>query len=378
MRNVRSQIKILEKYVYLDNASSGPLPEPVIGKILEFTRKWQEEGEPWEEGIFSMLNVKRLFADMVGAKREEIAAFPSVTYGLGMILTSLSLRKGKVVLAEHNFPTSVLLARSLEARGLVKEVRVTRLDEVARAIDSETSLVMVDYVGWLSGEVAGLPDIADEAHRHGALLVSDAFHAVGVMPVNVRKLDVDVLVTGSYKWLMSIHGAALAYVREELLDSTIPVFAGWLSVSDSVVRRIEKGEPEFTRPLDTSRLELADGGSRLEPGTLSLLSFAALESSLQFLLENGAPSLYHHTWKLADMIAEEIESAGLELFSPRDNHSAIISFRSDRPMELAGRLERMGVRVAARPGLVRVSPHFYNDSYDVYRFTEALKKALGR
>ncbi|MEN2999966.1 MAG: aminotransferase class V-fold PLP-dependent enzyme [Acidilobaceae archaeon] len=376
MGNVRSQIKILQKYVYLDNASSGPLSEPVVERIAEFARKWQEEGEPWEEGVFSVLNSKKLFSEMIGARGEEVAAFPGVTYGLGMILTSLPLKRGKAVVADHNFPTSILLARSLEARGLVREVRVARLDELGRAVDSDTSLVMVDYVGWLSGAVADLPSIAEEAHRRGALLVSDAFHAVGVMPINVKNLGVDVLVTGSYKWLMSLHGAALAYVRDELLDSVTPVFAGWLSVSDSVVKRMERGEPEFARPLDTSKLELAEGGSKLEPGVQSLISFAALERSLQFLRENEAPFLYHHTWKLADQIAEEVERAGLKLFSSRDNHSAIVSFEHRRPMELVERLQGMGIKVAARPGLVRVSPHFYNNHEDLYQFVEALKKAL--
>lgn len=378
MGNARSQIKILRKYVYLDNASSGPLPEPVAERVSEFVRKWQEEGEPWEEGVLSMLNSKRLFAEMVGAKREEVASFPSVTYALGMILASLPLKKGKVVLADHNFPTSVLLARSLAARGIAKEVEVVRLREMCRAIDEDTSVVMVDHVGWLSGEVVDLQEIAEEAHRRGALLVSDAFHSVGVMPVNVKRLSVDVLVTGSYKWLMSVHGAALAYVREELLDSLSPVFAGWLSVSDSVVERLGRGEPEFARPIDTSSLQLAESGSKLEPGTQSLLSFAALERSLRFLIENEAPSLYHHTRKLAEQVAEGVELLGLRLFSPREGHGAIVSFEHDRPMELAEGLESLGIRVAARPGIVRVSPHFYNNSEDVSRFLEGLERVLGR
>lgn len=372
----RSQIRLLEKYVYLDNASAGPLPEPVVARVGEFVREWEKKGEPWEEGIHGIEGVRRLFAKMVNAKPDEVACFPGVTYGLGIILSSLPLRKGNVIVGDHNFPTSIFLARSLQARGLVKDVRTVKLSEAEEAIDDETALVMIDYVGWLSGEVADLRALAEEAHEHGALLVVDAFHAAGVMPIDVKGLEVDVLVTGSYKWLMSIHGAAVAYIREELVNSLEPVFAGWLSVEDSVVARMLRGEPEFSRPIDTSRLELLKGARKLEPGTLPLLSFVALEEALRFVLDNDAPGHYPHTWKLAEKIAEEAEALGLEVYTPRKRHAAIVSLRIKDPMRIAEALERRKIRVAARPGLIRVSPHFYNSKEDVEIFAEGLRGAL--
>lgn len=380
--SARSKIGILRKYVYLDNASSGPLPDPVVNAIRSFTDKWASEGEPWEDGVEAWLECKKLFSQLVKASPDEVALLPGVTYGLSVILSSLKLRENSnIVVSSLNFPTSILIARSMVARGLVREVRVAEargghvdFDVYEKLVDDGTSIVMVDYVGWLSGHVENLKELARLAHDHGALLISDAFHAVGVLPVDVKSLDVDVLITGSYKWLMSVHGAALAYVERSVLDEIQPPYAGWMAVEDSVIQRIIKGEPEFERPLDTSRLVLARNSMKLEWGTLPLLALVALRESLKFILEHEAPELYHnHTWRIAERIAEGLEELGYTLYTPRDNHSAIVTFRHEKPLRIAEELEKKGIKVAARPKLVRVSPHFYNTLEDADKLVEHLK-----
>jgi selenocysteine lyase/cysteine desulfurase len=383
VESARSRIGILRRYVYLDNASSGPLPDPVAYAVKSFVEEWASEGEPWEDGVLAEVECRRLFSQLVNASPEEVALLPGVTYGLAVILSSLRLKRGSnIVVSSLNFPTSILIARSMASRGLVREVRVAEarngsvdVGVYERLVDDNTSIVMVDYVGWLSGHVENLGELARIAHEHGAILVSDAFHAVGVLPVDVKSLDVDVLMTGSYKWLMSIHGVALAYIRGELLEELQPPYAGWMAVEDSVAQRLTRGEPVFERPIDTSKLNLARGALKLEWGTLPLIAVVALRESLKFIIEHRAPELYYnHTWRVADRIAEGLEDLGYKLYTPRDNHSAIVTFRHEKPLKLAEDLEKKGIKVASRPKLVRVSPHFYNTIEDAEKLLESLKE----
>jgi cysteine desulfurase/selenocysteine lyase len=379
----REEIPILKKYIYLNNASAGPLPSRVVASVVKFAEEWASEGEPWEEGIRAIYDCKRLFSQLIGARPEEVSAFPGVSYGIALVLSSLRLKPGSnVVVSSMNFPTSLAIARSMARRGLVKEVRVvedrggfTDLRDYEKLIDDNTALVLVDYVGWLSGYVEDLREVSRIAHEHGAILVSDAFHAVGVLPVDVKALGVDVLVTGSYKWLMSLHGAALAYVRDEVLESLNPPYAGWMALEDSVPRRILRGEPEFLRPIDPLRTELARDGGKLEWGTLPLVAFVALRSALEFILEYRAPELFeNHTRKLVERLIEGFEDLGYELYTARGRHAAIVSFKHRSPIQLAEHLGRAGVVVSGRPGLVRVSPHFYNTHEDVDNFLETLRR----
>ncbi|WP_243676372.1 aminotransferase class V-fold PLP-dependent enzyme [Vulcanisaeta distributa] len=94
------------------------------------------------------------------------------------------------------------------------------LEEYEKLIDDNTAVVFVDYVSWITGGYRErIREIAEIAHARGAVLISDAFHAVGVLPIDVTRDGVDVLITGSYKWLLGPHGAGFVYVSDELLNS---------------------------------------------------------------------------------------------------------------------------------------------------------------
>ena len=77
-----------------------------------------------------------------------------------------------------------------------------------------------------------LRPLADLAHQNGALLVIDATQSAGMLPIDVRRDDVDVLVAGGYKWLCSAFGAALCFIRPQLAEGFVPPFVGWRSTVD--------------------------------------------------------------------------------------------------------------------------------------------------
>ncbi len=69
-----------------------------------------------------------------------------------------------------------------------------------------------------------------------------------------------------------------------------------------------------------------------------------------------------------------IEDSGYTLYTPRDRFAAIVSFKIKDSYRVASILRREGIIVSARPGLVRVSPHFYTTLEEVEVFIEAIKR----
>ncbi len=380
---VREMLPSIRNKVYLNNASTGPVPKPVADTTKKLIDYRAEYGDPWDHALDRIMELKKRYAGFIGASKEEVAYAPGVTYAFLVILSSLDLdRDSNIVVSEHNFPTSLAMAKAMERRGLVKEVRVVRdrggyteFSDYEKLVDENTSLAIVDYVGWLSGYIEDLKALSDLVHSKGGLVISDMFHAIGVMPVDVKKLGVDIAFTGSYKWLMSIYGAAMIYVSKDILTRIEPRYMGWLSIDDSVFQRRQRGEDEFQRPFNALNYRYPEDASRFELGTPALTAFTALDESLKFLIKYDAPGKYQgHTKKIADYLAEALIDNGYQLYSHIERHSPITTFKHKNPQETTGKLLKEGIEVSARPGLIRVSPHFYNTKDEIQHLINTLKK----
>ena len=278
------------------------------------------------------------------------------------------------MVSELNFPTNVYIWHALKQRGLLSEVRVLKatdgkvpLADYERMIDDDTVAVSVDYVSWVKGGRENIPAVTEIAHRHGALMLVDAFHALGVMPIDVRSLDVDVLVSGTYKWLMGPHGAAYLYVKHELLDELEPSIVGWHGISDSVIARVRGGEDVFGRPFELSRTEPAKDATRFEWGTWSVISVEGAKAALEFTLKYPPEERWPLIEKLTERLIDGLRKKGREVMSPleRERRSGIVNFKLENAASVARRLLEEHVVVAPRANMLRISPHFYNTEAEI-------------
>ena len=367
---VRRQIPLLANRVYLDNAGAGPPPLSVQEAMRSFLDEWTNVGEKWDEWLLEIIRTRELFARLVGASLNEIACIPSVTYGLAAIAGALRLKPGQnVVVSELNFPTNVYIWHSMKQKGMLSEVRVLKakngivpLSDYERAIDDNTAAVSLDYVSWLNGCKEDIRTITRFAHSHGALMIVDAFHAAGVIPIDVRGLDVDALTCGVYKWLMGPHGTAFLYVKQNVLEELVPEIVGWHGISDSVVARVTSKQETFGRPFDISGVKPAKDATRFEWGTWSTITVMGAKAALEFVLKydprDRAPIIERLNEKLVDGLREK----GRRVTSPleKERRSGIVTFEMQDPARVAQRLQKDGIIVAPRVNSLRVSPHFYN------------------
>src|SRR5690606_1658095 len=134
-------------------------------------------------------------------------------------------RRPRVVVSDLDFPT---LAYQWMARPDVEVVHVRseggatiEPERFAEGVDDRTAVLAASHVYFATGAIQDLRALADIAHAHGALLVVDGYQGTGQVPQDVRAADVDILVTGTLKWLLGGPGLAYTYVREELIERRI-------------------------------------------------------------------------------------------------------------------------------------------------------------
>ena len=375
IREIRQQIPLPTHSVYLDNAGAGPPPSSVHAAMQSFLNEWRDYGEKWEAWLLDIVRARELFAQLIGAKPEEIACIPNVSSGLGAVASALRFGSDQnVVVSELNFPTNVYLWHTLRQRGSLSEVRVMKakdgiipFSDYEHAIDDKTIAVSVDYVSWINGCRENISEVTKLAHSHGAMMIVDAFHATGVMPIDVRKLGVDVLTCGTYKWLMGPHGAAFLYVKQEVEENLQPSIVGWHGIDDSVIVRIQAHQDPFGRPFDLNHATPAKNASRFEWGTWPVISVEGAKAALEFTLKYPPEERWPLIQRLNERLVDGLRGKDRRITSPleKERLSGIITFEIDQAAQVARRLQEQKVIVAPRVNTLRVSPHFYNTQDEI-------------
>jgi selenocysteine lyase/cysteine desulfurase len=270
--------------------------------------------------------------------------------------------------------------------GLVGQVRLLEqkgglipLEAYEKAIDDQTALVAVDYVSWLSGARERVRAISDLAHRHGALLVVDSFHALGVFPFDVKADGIDVLVSGFYKWLCGPHGVACICVSENLLESLVPPYLGWLGVEDNVAERLQAGRDPFDVPFSLTSAPPSRSAARFEWGTWATVAVKGAIESMKFTLRSDPAMRFRAIAALKARLSEGLEQMGVKMLTPPmevNPGGGIVTFESKMQSEVVGKLAKQKIMVSGRFGHVRVSPHFYNTTEEVERFLGAARRLV--
>ena len=236
----------------------------------------------------------------------------------------------------------------------------TRLEEtdakVVFVVHSETSTGVVS-------DVQGLSQAVQEA---GALVVVDAVSSLGAVPLETDAWNLDVVVAGSQKALMTPPGLSLVTVSTAAWD-----------------RSQSAAMPRFYFDWERMRAALASGST---PFTPAVTLVASLDVALGLLLEEGLEVAFIRHAALGRACREGAKAMGLDLFSPDEERSAIVtailtpSGIDARELVLALRV-RFGITVAGGHGelgskMFRIGHIGYYDVLDITTVLAAVEALL--
>jgi selenocysteine lyase/cysteine desulfurase len=366
----RGEFPIFQDKVYLNTCSLGALGERSRRKVAEFLDIWQSRGAAaWYDVWWEALNdLRARYGRIINAAPGDIALAPSISVALSAVAESLDYaRRPKVVITSLDFPT-VAYQWLAKARAGVELVVVESPDRIsvpieaiADAVDDRTALVVTSHVYFTTGAIQDIKQVANVAHRHGALCLIDAYQSVGQIPVDVQDLGVDALVAGGLKWLLGGPGIVFLYMRQAVARRLEPRISGWFGQREQFA-------------FDPRGLTLHDDARRFEMGTPSLAAVYAQLGGLEYIEEIGVPAIRATTAALTEDLIATVRAAG---FTPKvaaepERRSAIVMIPMPDPAAAVRHLAAGGIIADSRPGHVRFSPFFYNVQDDHVRATERL------
>lgn len=347
----REEFPLVQQQTYLNTCSMGALSLRSLRGLPEFLM-WNQ----WERWLDAIDRARRQFAALIGAGSHEIALAVNVSSALSSIATALDYSaRPHVVLSDLDFPTMQyqwLVKERLGVRcRIVKSPdRVSVPPELfAAACDERTALLATSRVYYSSGALQDLDLLAEIAHRQGAYLLIDDYQATGQIPLDVRVHDVDLLVSGSLKWLLGGPGVAFVYVREKVLPALSPTITGWFAHAE----QFQFQEQAFAFRADARRFEM---------GTPAMAGVYAALGGMQIVQEIGVPAIYERTrFLVADLLAR-IERQGwrAQVASEPEQRSAIVMLDIAQAQQVADELRAHRIVVDAYGGLLRLAPYFYN------------------
>lgn len=378
---------------YLDSAATSQKPQSVLDAIARY---YERENSNVHRGVHTLGT--RATEAYEGA-REKVARFihaPSAnqvvftrgtTESLNMVAYGYARQKLKagdeIVLppSEHH---SNLIPWQQVARvtgALLKYLPLQpdgtiRLEDIEEAVTAKTKIVTMAHVSNVLGTINPVREVADIAHRHGAIMVVDGAQSVPHMPVDVQALDCDFLAFSGHK-MLGPTGVGVLYGKKSMLVEMEPTYFG--------------GEMIDVVELHESTWKEAPW--KFEGGTPIIAGAIGLGAAIDYLSNIGMDEIEEHDRHLANLAVERLSAmSGITVYGPPvgGKRGGLVTFNLDgvHPHDVATVLDAAGVAVraghhCAQPlmrmlgvgSTARASFYLYNTDEDVNALVQALEQA---
>lgn len=298
-------------YIYLDHAAtSWPKPPEVTEAVMKVML--HDAANPGRGSHAMAVRASRVLFDtrkylarLFNIRNPNDIAFTSnTTMSLNMAIKGW-LKPGDHVIAtsvEHNSVRRPLyyLEQQMQLEVSYIESDATgkiKVEDVENAIQSNTSLIVVNHSSNLLGTILPVAEIGEVAKKHGVKLLVDAAQSAGIIPVDVQEMGIDMLAFPGHKGLLGPQGTGGLYIAPDM--ELEPLLHGGTGSQS------ETPHQPLVRP------------DRYEAGTQNTPGLAGLQEGVKHVLKRGVDQIYTHEWELAQRLIEGLyEVEGVHLLGP--------------------------------------------------------------
>ena len=375
---------------YLDNAATAQRPQCVLDAVNRF---YCEQNANPLRGLYPLSvaatdayeNARAAVRRFLNAgSTSEIMFTRNTTEGLNLVAYSYGLshiRAGDEVVVSILEHHSDLLPWQMVCRQTGAALKFLEcepdgsldLNRAETVITDKTKLVAVTHVSNVIGRVNPIRQLADIAHRHGAVIVVDGAQSTPHIPVDVQALDADFLAFSGHK-VYGPMGIGVLYGKRALLEEMPPFLTGG----------------EMIESVTREGAVFAELPHKFEAGTVNAAGAAGLRAAIEYVESVGFDAMHRQELALtrrtlagmADM--PHIHVIGSDR---AEEHNGIVTFTVEgvHPHDVSEILACDGVDVraghhCAQPLLqhlgysatVRASFAFYNTENEVDRLLQSL------
>jgi kynureninase len=363
--------------VYLANHSLGRPLDAMADDVAEAIAAWYSKlGDAWDGWLEEQQAFRTRIATLIGAARADcVVPKTSAGQGLRTVLNALP-GKPRVISTRGEFDSIDVILKQYAALERIELQWVEpnadgdfTIEPVMDAVNNGNGaeLVVISQVMFMTGQiVSNLDTLANACHQRGTRLLVDAYHAVGVIPMDVARLGADFVIGGCYKYLRGGPGACFLYIAPAVLEAGLrPLDIGWFANADPF---------GYQRPESPV---LNAGGDGFLESTPPVLTWYQARSGLEFTLAMGVARLRSYSLKQLNALRGYLIDAGVDTVKGGDeDHGAFLAIRLAKAMEFPARLQREGILCDARGQWLRFCPDCLSHEEELRRAATVLGKLL--
>lgn len=374
----RTEFPILENTTYLISNSLGAMPRAVYDNLNAYADMWATRGvRAWGEGWWDMnVRVGNKVASIIGAAPNTVSMHQNISLAQGMLLTCFdySGKRNKVIVESGIFPSVYYVLRAMlpphiQLEMIESDDGITISEEkIIDAIDERTLLVPISHVLFRSAYILDVKAIIEKAHRVGAMVILDGYHAGGIVPFDVTDLNVDFYLGGVLKWMCGGPGGVFLYARPDLLKTVEPKLTGWMA---------------HQRPFDfeVDEIDLREDAFRFLNGTPAIPSLYANEPGIDIIAEVGVENIRQKSMRQTALIIERAQEAGYQINTPLGPQRRAGTVTLDPNLEYSYEISRelLARNIIVdyrRQAGIRIAPHFYNSDDEIHLALDTLHEIL--
>ncbi len=371
--------------IYFDNAATTGKKPYSVKKAVEFTlnnlcaNPGRSGHFPAEKAAEALYSVRKKISGFFGAEGPQNVIFCSnCTEALNFVIKGVLKENDLVTVSdlEHNAVMRPLFKSGIK----YKKAKVSFYDdaETAKAfknsLSSDTKMVICTAASNVTGKILPLEEIGKICKERGILFAVDGAQGVGIMPIDMKKMNIDYLCVAGHKGLYAPMGSGVL-ISNGKIENTL----------------IEGGNG-----LDSLNLvQTPDKPEGFESGTVNLPSVMGIGGGIDFLNHTGMRNIYQKELKIIQNIYKELEkNEKIILYTPFpeiDKFVPVLSFNISgySSEETTSALNDYGIAVRGGfhcsasahqrlgtldYGAVRISTGYFNNDLEGRQFINILKK----
>jgi cysteine desulfurase/selenocysteine lyase len=367
--------------VYLDNAASSQMPQPVIDRLVRYqTTEHANINRAVhylsETATAEYEAARRKVQHFIHAREDREVIFTSgTTDGINLVMQGWGRKfvgaGDEIILTmlEHHSNIVPWQMLATEKGAVIRVVPIDDagdlvIDDYEALFNDRTRLVAVTHVSNALGTINPLERMIAFAHARGVPVLVDGAQAAPHLAVDVQELDCDFYAFSGHK-MCGPTGVGILYGRAELLESMQPF----------------KGGGDMIRTVTFEKTTYNAIPHKFEAGTPPIAAAIGLGAAIDYLSAIGMPAIAAHEHRLLQRATEAIAALpGVRILGTSKHKAAVLSFVVDgiHPHDVGTLLNQEGVAVrtghhCAQPLMKRLgvaatsraSFAFYNTIADV-------------